>query len=276
MIVDVDKAWDKLYVQLKNEDLLVTDNDKAIAVSFFVKMRRVAAVAILCICSGAIALYLNLRKDKELFVSIYNSEISNTLVSTLEDGSIVFLSAGGMINCPESFTSEKRRVSLQGEALFDVNSDKIRPFLIETEPALVEITGTELNIKSAGMESFELSVLNGSVNVTLKTTGISLQVESGEMVCLQSGHLQKSLSPDRKQFERYTQKMQFKDERLEYIVRVIQKMSGKSITFSDDALKNMVITIAFNNNTVEEMIGLLCEVMDLNFTDDGNEIFIGR
>ena len=276
MLVDVNKAWDKLYAKLKDDDLLVPDKDTTASVSFFVKMRRAAAIAVLCICSGAVVLYLNLQKEKETIVSIYNGEITNTLVSTLEDGSIVYLSVGGVLNCPETFASEKRQVSLRGEALFDVNSDKNRPFLIETEPALIEITGTELNIKTAGKESFELSVLHGSVNVTLKTTGTPLRVESGEMVRLQSGRLQKSLLPDRQQFDRYTQKMQFKDERLEHIVRVIQKISGKSVIFSDDTLKDMEITITFDHNTVEEMIGLLCEVMNLNYTGNENEIIIGR
>ena len=132
MIINVDKVWNDLHTRLKDEGLLVLDKDKASSVSFFVKMRRVAAVALLCICSGVIVLYFT-KKEKEFFVSIYNAEISNTLVSTLEDGSIVFLSVDGMLNCPASFTSDKRQVSLRGEALFDVNSDKSRPFLIETD-----------------------------------------------------------------------------------------------------------------------------------------------
>ena len=276
MLVNVDRAWDKLHTRLKEEGLFVPANGKVIPVPFFVKMRRVAAVAILCICCGAIALYLNLNKEKELFVSIYNGETSNTLVSTLEDGSIVYLTPGCVLDCPETFISGKRQVTLRGEAMFDIYSDKNHPFLIETEPALVEVTGTELNIKSAGKDLFELSVLHGSVNVTLKTTGIPLQVESGEMVCLQSGHLQKSQLPNPQQFARYTQKMQFKDERLEDIIRVIQKVSDRPIHFSDESLKDNEITIAFDHNTIEVMIGLLCEVMDLYFTDDGNEIIIGR
>jgi len=276
MIVDVDRAWSKLHTRLKDGDLLVEANEKVINGSFSVKLRRVAAIAIFCICCGSFALYLNLRNEKESFVSIYNSEMSNILVSTLEDGSIVFLSAGGVLQCSEPFTSGKRQVSLRGEALFDVNSDKNRPFLIETEPVLVEVTGTEFNIKTDGKESFELSVLHGSVNVTVKTTGITLEVKSGEMVRLQSGQLQKSMSFDREQFESYTQKMQFKDERLDNIVRVIQKISGKSVILTDDRLKDMELTIAFDNNTVEEMIGLLCKVVNLNFTNDGNDIFIGQ
>jgi len=276
MSVDVDKAWNKLYTKLKDENLLVSGNEKATVIPFFVKMRRIAAVIAICICSGAIALYLSSGKEKNPFVSIYNDEITNTLVSTLEDGSIVYLSGGGALTCPEPFTTGKRKVALRGEALFDVNSDRTRPFFIETEPALVEVTGTQFNLKSVGKESFELSVLQGSVKVTLKTSGTPVQVDNGETVRLQSGRLQKALSTDARQFAHYTKKMQFKDERLENIVRVIHKISGKSVIFSDPDLKDMEITITFNNNTVDEMIELLCTGFDLKYTDDGKEVVIGR
>ena len=272
MPVDVDKAWDKLYASLKNDGLLVSQNN---TVPFLVKMRRVAAVVAICICSGAIALYLS-TKEKAPFVAIHNIEITNTLVSTLEDGSIVYLAGGGALTCPEPFSVGKRQVSLRGEALFDVQSDKTRPFLIETEPAMVEVTGTEFAVKSDGRESFELSVLHGSVEVTLKATGKPVRVEIGETVRLQSGSLQKVSSTDMRQFAHYTQKMQFKDERLENIVRVINKISEKPVSFADNSLKNMEITIAFNNNTVEEMIELLCTGFDLKYVDDGRGVVIGR
>jgi ferric-dicitrate binding protein FerR (iron transport regulator) len=274
MSVDVDRAWDKLVARLKNDGLLSPENKKT--VPFFVATRRVAAVVALCICGGAIALYLNFKNEGEPFVALYNGDISNTLVSTLEDGSMVYLASGAALTCPEPFSADKRQVSLRGDALFDVYSDKTCPFLIETEPALVEVTGTEFSIMSAGKDSFELSVLHGSVTVTLKSTGIPVRVESGEMVRLHDEHLQKTLSTDRNIFARYTEKMQFKDERLEHIVRVINKISDKPVVFADNDLGNLEMTIPFSNNTVIEMVELLCEGLDLKYTNHENEIVIGR
>ena len=274
--MNVDKAWDKLYSRLKDEGLLDAENGKAKIIPFIVKMRRVAAVIALCICGGAIALYLSSKSESGTFISISNSDISNTLVSTLNDGSIVYLAGGAVLTCPEQFAGDKRQVSLQGEALFDVQGNKERPFLIETEPAFVEVTGTEFNIKSSGKESFELSVQHGSVIATLKSTGIPVQVESGETVHLQAGQLHKTWSDNQHQFARYTRKMRFRDDKLDNIVRVINKISDKPIIFFDDSLKNREMTITFDNNTVVEMVELLCAGLSLSLTDNGKEFVIGR
>ena len=273
--MNVDKAWDELHSRLKDEGLLVAENGKAKIVPLTVRIRRVAAVVALCICGGAVALYLNPKKESGTFVSIYNKDVSNTLVSTLDDGSIVYLLGGAVLTFPEQFAGDKRQVTLKGEALFDVYGNKDCPFLIETEPALVEVTGTEFNVKSSGKGSFELSVQHGSVMVMLKSTGIPVRVESGEMVRLQAGQLQKGLA-DQYQFTRYIEKMQFKDDRLDNIVRVINKISDKPVVFADDSLKSREITIAFDNNTVTEMVEYLCATSGLTYTDDGKELIISH
>ena len=276
MSMNVDRAWDRLYSRLKDEGLLVDENNNRKIAPFVVKMRRTAAIIAICVCGGATALFLNLKKENELLVSIYNSDASKTLVSTLHDGSIVYLAGGAELTCPEEFAVDRRQVALKGEALFDVNGNKERPFLIETEPALVEVTGTEFSVISYGKESFELSVQHGTVTVTLKSTGVPVRVESGEKVLLHANQLQKAQSDDERQFDRYSEKMHFKDERLENIVRVINKISDKPVILADSTLEDRELTIAFSNNMVAEMVELVCLALDLTYIDDGKELVIGR
>ena len=274
-MLDIDKAWDKLHNRLVDEHLL-NQNAKVVVMPFVTKMKWVAAVAVLCVLSCAIVLYLNLEKENRPLISIYNGDKINTLVKTLEDGSVVYLTSGATLSCPERFAANKRQVSMQGDALFDVQSNRDCPFLIETEAVIVEVLGTTFNIKTSGEESFELSVQHGVVKVTLKTTGAYTMVKSGETVCLEDQRLLlKEQSNDQQQFANYSEKICFKDESLENIVHVINKISDKPIRIADDSLKNREITIPFNNNTVEEMIVLLCEVLNLKYTDNGNEIVIG-
>jgi ferric-dicitrate binding protein FerR (iron transport regulator) len=143
---------------------------------------------------------------------------------------------------------------------------------------VVEVMGTAFVIKTTGKDLFELSVHHGLVKVTLKTTGDQTLVETGETIRLEERRqlLLKDPSADRKQFTQYAEKMQFKDERLENIVHVINKMSDKPIGFADDTLKNREITIPFSNNTIEEMVELLCAALNLTYTDDGKDIVIGK
>ena len=54
------------------------------------------------------------------------------LVTTLEDGSVVYLAQESTLQYPEHFTTDKREVNLQGEAFFDVAKNHEQTFLIET------------------------------------------------------------------------------------------------------------------------------------------------
>ena len=274
MSIDVNKAWDKLHARLADEQLLGRDGVKTSAMPFISKMRRAAAIVVLCICCGAVVLLLFPDKKTEPLFALYNHETSNTLVSTLDDGSIVYLTPGAALSYPKRFDSDKRQVTLQGEALFDIRGDKGRPFLIETESTVVEVLGTAFSIKSEGRESFELSVQHGLVKTTLKATNAHALVEAGETVRLKANHqLQKELSADR-QFTQYTEKMRFKDERLEDIIHVINKISDKPIVFADSLSAGMKINITFDNNTPTDMIELICQGFHLMHAVDGNNIVI--
>ena len=55
------------------------------------------------------------------------------LVTTLEDGSVVYLAQESTLKYPEHFATDKREVNLQGEAFFDVAKKHEQTFLIETE-----------------------------------------------------------------------------------------------------------------------------------------------
>jgi len=273
-MLDIDRAWDRLHTRLVDEKLL-NQNAKVAVMPFVTKMKWAAAIAVLCVLSGAIGLYLNWENESSPLISIYNGDKTNILVKTLDDGSVVYLTSGATLIYPEQFATNKRQVSIQGDAMFDVHSNRDCPFLIETEAVLAEVLGTTFNVKTVDKKSFELSVQHGVVKVTLKTTGAQTTVETGETVRLEDQkQLLKEQLDSKQQFANYSEKICFKDERLENIVNVINKMSDKFIKIADDNLKNREITIPFNNNTVEEMVGLLCEVLDLKYTDDGKEIVL--
>ena len=273
-MINIDRAWDRLHMRLVEEQLL-NQSAKVIVMPFITKIKWAAAV-MLCVLGGVLGLYISSEKESSPFISIHNGDIANTLVKTLDDGSVVYLTSGATLICPGQFAADKRQVRLQGDALFDIHSNANCPFLIETEAIIVEVLGTTFNIKTAGRDSFELSVQHGVVKVTLKTTGAHTLVETGETVRLEDRQkLQKEQLPNRQLFAQYTGKICFKDESLENIVHVINKISDKPISIADNNLKNREITIPFNNNTVEEMVGLLCEVLNLKYTDDGKKIIIG-
>ncbi len=275
MIIDTNKAWDSLYMRLYDEQLLAPATGQTKSISLITKMKWAATIAILCIC-GTIGIYIASYAKPEHLLSIQNNDMANVLVSTLEDGSIVYLKSGAILTYPEKFATDKRVVSVQGEVLFDIRSNYECPFMIETEPALVEVLGTEFSIKSIGKESFELSVQHGVVKVVLKTNNMPVMVEAGEIVRLESNQLYKTWANDVHQFTQYTEKMHFKDDYLKNIAHVINKLSDKAIVFADSTLSDRKMTVTFFNNSPDDMVELLCLAMGLKYTNQGDTIVIEK
>lgn len=82
----------------------------------------------------------------------------------LPDGSRLELNAQTSLGV--SLARGERRVKLaRGEALFRVAHDPARPFFVETPAGTVRVTGTVFNVRESSSDHFEVTVLEGSVQV---------------------------------------------------------------------------------------------------------------
>ncbi|MDR1114580.1 MAG: FecR domain-containing protein [Tannerella sp.] len=84
---------------------------------------------------------------------------------TLPDGSTVWLNAGSTLHYPSAFADE-RRVSLTGEAFFDVAHDASKPFVVVTDLFEIMALGTQFNVYSyPDAEYVSTSLVDGSIEV---------------------------------------------------------------------------------------------------------------
>ena len=273
-----DQAWEQLYTRLEQDGLL----DKPISgtqIPYRIGlMKWAAAIIILCV-SVATAIFLGQERTPETtLLTLHNNEASTTLVTTLEDGSIVYLADNSQLSYPEHFQREKREVSLLGNALFDVSGNKERPFLIETEQARIEVLGTSFNIKSSDKSTFELAVRRGLVKVTLKKNGEQTLVKAGQTVSLFSNRLQVAPTQDGVMSGRtvkytdilFIRRIQFKDERLGDILHVINLEYPMMPLKTTADLENRRLTVSFYNNSPATMAELICAALKLKCTQQNN------
>lgn len=259
--VHTDQAWNELYSRLEQDNLIPARGQKRLMRPVFAGMA--AAIAVLCLC-GALGIWLlNDWGTDERLLSLKNGPEDNTLVTTLEDGSIIYLAQDATLSYPEHFGADKRLVKLDGNALFDVSGNKQRPFLIETKYTTIEVVGTAFNVKNNGKNDFELSVQRGLVKVTRLDNGESSFVKAGETVILNKNLFLKSPTSDMDQFARYTERIQFKDETLANIVRVINRMSSQPVQLSSSELENRRLTVSFYDNSPAAMTELICLALGL-------------
>jgi len=96
---------------------------------------------------------------------------SRPLNLTLSDGTRVWINVGSSLTYPTAFTGKERKVTMTGEAYFEVAHNSSMPFLVQHNDATVKVLGTHFNVNSYEDESTErITLLEGSVRVSQGTS----------------------------------------------------------------------------------------------------------
>lgn len=272
-----DRAWQQLYGRLEQEGLLPEQSERKGGRSFHLQtLRWAAAIVFLCLSAAGVWLWNQASPTSSPLLTLHNGEETTTLVTTLEDGSIVYLANHTQLQYPEHFARRRREVSLKGNALFDVSGNRQRPFIIETGSTQIEVLGTAFHVKSDETTPFELSVQRGEVRVMLKENGQTLHVNAGETALLADGRLRIAPTADARQFARYTERIQFKDERLADILRVINRHYPTTSLETSPALGERRLTVSFHEDSPEIMAQLICMALDLTCSRENNRLILSE
>lgn len=93
-----------------------------------------------------------------------------TYILTLPDKSKVWLNAESSIHFPSKFSDKNRKVSIVGEAYFEIFKDPQHPFSVESGGQTVEVLGTHFNISAYHDEgNIKTTLLEGAVKVSSAT-----------------------------------------------------------------------------------------------------------
>ena len=110
---------------------------------------------------------------------------------TLNDGSVIDLNSGSRIVYPSIFAGKERRIQLYGEAMFDVEPDANRPFIVETFACDVKVLGTHFNVIADEVKNlFSTALFRGKVAVLSHLSDESVLMDENSVVNLKNGHLQ--------------------------------------------------------------------------------------
>jgi transmembrane sensor len=94
----------------------------------------------------------------------------------LSDGTQVWLNASSSISFPTSFSNDERRVTIIGEAYFEVAKDKSKPFTVTVNDVEVKVLGTHFNINGYSDETeIKTTLIEGSVLVGKKDKKVLLK-----------------------------------------------------------------------------------------------------
>lgn len=97
----------------------------------------------------------------------------------LTDGTMVYLEPGAELACEKAFGDKTRTVYLTGEAFFEVATDAVHPFMINTSLIHTTVLGTSFNIASDDQGAASVTVVTGRVRVVPKDGNGHAGIEIG-------------------------------------------------------------------------------------------------
>lgn len=134
------------------------------------EIARQSGISIKKSADGTIVYEIADSKDKSSAAHTYNTvgtPRGGKYQLNLPDGSRVWLNSASEISFPVVFAANERRVTLKGEAYFEVAKNARQPFHVVTASQEIAVLGTHFNVNAFGDEpASRTTLLEGSVKVS--------------------------------------------------------------------------------------------------------------
>lgn len=192
-------------------------------------------------------------------------------VLTLGDGSSIRLNEGSNLKVPDSFSDGTRRVELTGEAYFEIESNKNRPFIISVGEAHIEVLGTSFLVKQQpSLNSTLVAVTEGVVSFG---TG---DPETGDSVRLQknmvgfyntdTGSLSSEQTNTRNYMSWFNGRIVFNGEPFSSVASELGHLYNRKVIIEDENINDLKLTTDISATSMEEVLETIEETLGLQYT----------
>ena len=227
--------------------------------SFLHYWQQVAAILLLPLLILSAYLYFKPASQiaetyQELFTPYGTWSVVN-----LPDGSKVWLNAGSSLKYPTQFNDKQRVVSMQGEAYFEVESDKEHPFIVKTKQLTVEATGTAFNVNAYAPDHVAaVTLVKGKVAVTLDQKK-TISLSPGEKIDYNLGTALYNVNKTNT-YKWCSWKdgiLIFRDDPLEYVFKRLGQTYNVEFILKDAELGKYSYKATFEGESLNEILRLL-------------------
>lgn len=214
------------------------------------KTISIAASIVLFIGIGLAYSLLNLNKTTT--ITALKGERKEIL---LADGTSVFLNANSSISYTADFT-EKRNITLKGEAFFEVARNTKKPFTITSNNTETQVLGTSFNINSTNNKKTIVSVNTGKVLVSSKTNPKDRVVlTKNQQVTFISNMPLKVNHNNSDDLMAWTKNIiVLNNQTLESTAEILENWYAVSIDFKDEDIKTETMSGKFNTETLKNVM----------------------
>jgi ferric-dicitrate binding protein FerR (iron transport regulator) len=262
--VDVDKAWNSIYGQIRQKKSIKTQV-KGLSVPFYrTNFFRVAASITLIIgISLFFYIYLNKNFKTSEFTAIVS--IDSTLTHTFKDNTKVVLNRKTKITYKNDLKRKQRELHLSGEAYIEVEHSEKIPLIVVAEETFIKDIGTSFNIKAYPDSNIvEVYVESGEVVFyTQSDPGIHLAKGETGIYNKDLKVFNKLQTPNTNVLSYKTHLFVFQNTRLADVVIALNSVYSQKITIGNTNLYDCAINVTFSNETMGNIVDIIAETLGL-------------
>jgi ferric-dicitrate binding protein FerR (iron transport regulator) len=202
--------------------------------------------------------YLNYNLGKETWVEIKAPAWTRAQFS-LPDGTIGWLNSNSSVRYNGNFITD-RQVALNGEAFFDVVSDRARPFKVNTNEITARVLGTRFNIASYDNENnVEIVLEEGAIELIDKEKLNTRIMSPNDLVVFDKEKKEMSVTGvEPKKYLAWTEgKLVFRNDPLDVIARRVARWYNVDIVIEGTLNEDLRLRATFVDEGLEEVMDML-------------------
>ncbi len=270
--VDVDKAWEKLNsrIEAAEKPVLTMTGRRT---PFLTTFARIAAMVL--IVAGAGWLLFEVAAPQKITVTAASDQ--KNIEVLLADGSTVFLNRNSSLTYPKNFRSGSRKVSLRGEAFFDIARNEEHPFIIDAGKARIKVLGTSFNVITENASNeVEVYVASGKVLVTSEDGSSSLTLEPEFVGKVSGSNAVRTRNTNVNYLAWHTGMLTYDGERLEVVFEDLKRTYNIEIKVADPAINDFRLTSPFERQPQDTIVKLICTTFNLRSVREGDTYILFR
>jgi len=274
--VNVDSAWEKVKNRIQEDEpeLLTTEETKTR--SLIPGALKYAAAIIVLVGLGFLTSKVYQRISNPSIKVQYAALNEQGKEIVLPDGSTVVLNAESKISYPAAFTENERRITLEGEAYFDVTKNPEKPFIIDAKDAEVRVLGTSFNV-NASIPGYKVEVFvqSGLVQLSRKKDGNEkILINPGGLGVLDTDKVSKKTNTDKNIIAWKTKEIVFQEDSLEKVIRTLNNVYKTNINCKSKDILDLKYTTTFRDQSIDSILNVICLTFDLKVENTEDAIYL--
>ena len=190
---------------------------------------------------------------------------------SLPDGSVVWLNIGSSLTYQTTFLNN-RQVTLDGEALFEVQKDTKHPFVVSAGDIRVKVLGTRFNVDAyPTKEIIRIALLNGEVAVY--TPEQNMEMVAGDVVAYDRKTTVLSKITEDIVFETFwaNKSYSFKAESLSHICKYLERWYNIRIEIDPDIAESQIYTFTVSDEPLETILQIMSHINPIQYSFEENK-----